>query len=116
LGAKIIVTAPCCHKQIRNEITASSENLPFLKYGILLERQAEMITDTIRALILEHQGYETKVFEFVSTDHTPKNIMITAIRSARVACKKQIAEQIRRLKDEYGIKTHYLETVLKHSF
>jgi hypothetical protein len=52
-----------------------------LKHGIFQERQAELVTDALRALLLEWAGYRTKVFEFVSTDHTAKNLMIAAIRA-----------------------------------
>ncbi len=64
-NASVIVCAPCCHKQIRKQMNADVEQLPQLKFGILMERQAEMITDTIRALIMEQKGYESKIFEFI---------------------------------------------------
>ena len=73
--ADLIVVAPCCHKQIRREIEQykTKNELDFLlKHGIFLERQAEMVTDGIRSLILEYFGYTTKVFEFISGEHTPK--------------------------------------------
>jgi hypothetical protein len=75
----LIVVAPCCHKQIRREIekNKAQNDLKFLtKYGIFLERQAEMVTDGIRALILEYFGYKTKVFEFISDAHTPKTFWL----------------------------------------
>ena len=84
--AELIVVAPCCHKQIRREIEASNQgtDLDFvLKHGIFVERQAEMVTDAMRAMILEHFGYATKVFEFVSDVHTPKNVLIVAEKNAR---------------------------------
>ena len=64
-NAGLIVVAPCCHKQIRKEMNCSSELAPILKHGILEERQAELVTDGIRALLMEAHGYKTKVFEFI---------------------------------------------------
>ena len=74
-NAALIICAPCCHKQIRKQIKQSEHLQPVLDFGIFKERQAEMITDTIRALIMEANGYKTKIFEFISTEHTGKNII-----------------------------------------
>ena len=75
-GAKLIVCAPCCHKQIRQEMEQSGVLNPITRYGIFLERQAVMITDTIRALVLEYFGYKTQVMEFIEMEHTPKNVLL----------------------------------------
>jgi Methyltransferase domain len=108
-GAKIIVVAPCCHKQIRKQLHAQNEMQPILKYGILEERQAELLTDGIRALLLEANGYKTKVFEFISTEHTPKNVMIVGIKSTP---KKEALAQVEAIKKHYGIEYHALEKML----
>ena len=112
-GARLIVVAPCCHKQIRREMTASksSNELSFVtKHGIFLERQAEMVTDGIRALILEYFGYKTKVMEFISGVHTPKNVMVIGVKSNEDDGKKaEILEKIRAAKGYFGIGHHYLE-------
>jgi SAM-dependent methyltransferase len=105
-GAHYIVLSPCCHKQIRNEIQTKN---PITKYGILKERQAEIITDIIRALILEHFGYKTNIFEFISSEHTGKNLMITAVKSTP---NQNALREIENLKKEYGISFHYLEKLL----
>jgi hypothetical protein len=112
--ARIIVVAPCCHKQIRREMQPQNEMKPLLKHGILLERQAEMLTDGIRALLLESEGYRTKVFEFVSTEHTAKNVMITAtLESQKVNQRRAEAlQQIADLKHGFGIRQHWLEKLL----
>lgn len=112
-GAKLIICSPCCHKQIRKSMQIDSDEQPMLKFGIHLERQAEMITDTIRALILELNGYESKVFEFINSEHTGKNLMITAIKTNRMVDSDKLISQIESLKDQYGIKEHYLETLIK---
>jgi len=110
--AELIICAPCCHKQIRQAITSSEDLQPILQHGILLERQAEIITDTIRALLLESQGYKTKVFEFISTEHTGKNLMIVGQRHERPVKKEDLLEQIASIKKRFGIDSHYLETLL----
>lgn len=112
-GAELIVVAPCCHKQIRRQIEASkaTNDLEFLtRYGIFLERQCEMVTDGIRALILEYFGYKTKVFEFISDAHTPKNVMIVGIKNPKAkTCDDQILQKIKSAKFFFGIDFHYLE-------
>lgn len=82
-NAKVIICAPCCHKQIRRQMAPDNELKSITKHGILLERQAEMVTDAIRALLLEANGYKTKVFDFIATEHTPKNVMIVGTKSKR---------------------------------
>ncbi|HEV7380724.1 MAG TPA: SAM-dependent methyltransferase, partial [Dyadobacter sp.] len=82
-NADLIVVAPCCHKQIRREMEKHKaiNDVDFLtRHGIFMERQAEMVTDGIRALLLEYFGYKTKVFQFISDAHTPKNVMIAAVK------------------------------------
>ena len=111
--ASLIVCAPCCHKQIRREFNVTNELSDVVKFGILKERQAEIITDSIRALILEAYGYKTKVFEFISTEHTPKNVMIIGRRTnSNNTDRKNILEKIQAIKKIYGIGEHYLEKLL----
>jgi hypothetical protein len=80
-GAALLVVAPCCQKELRPQLTAPSVLAPALRHGIFQERHAEFATDALRALLLEWAGYRTKVFEFISTDHTAKNVMIVAEKS-----------------------------------
>ncbi len=109
-GAGIILAAPCCHKQIRKQMHPQGELKSMLKHGILQERQAELLTDSIRALLLEAKGYRTKVFEFVSIEHTNKNLMIAGTKSKP---KPEALEQVDALKRLFGIEYHYLEKLLK---
>lgn len=111
--AQIIVAAPCCHKQIRRDMATRNEMAPILRFGILEERQAEILTDGIRALLLEANGYKTNVFEFISTEHTAKNVMITAIVNKKTAPKQAALDKIAALKAGFGIREHYLEGLLK---
>ena len=114
--ADLIVVAPCCHKQIRREMekNKTSNNLDFLtKYGIFLERQAEMVTDGMRAMILEYFGYKTKVFQFISDAHTPKNVLVVGIKG-KINSKKQveILEKLKATKAYFGIGFHHLERLV----
>ena len=114
-GASLIVVAPCCHKQIRREMESGKKQneLEILtRHGIFMERQAEMVTDSLRALILEYFGYSVKVFEFVGGEHTPKNVMIAATKSGK-ARNPEILKKIRETKEFFGISSHYLEKLTK---
>lgn len=111
-GAELIVCAPCCHKQIRQEMERSGRFDAITRYGIFLERQAVMITDTIRALILEYFGYKTQIMEFIEMEHTPKNVLLVGRKTSKNAKEPKILQQIADLKARYGIERHYLETVL----
>ena len=117
--AELIVVAPCCHKQIRREIEKNKahNDLKFLtKYGIFLERQAEMVTDGIRALILEYFGYKTKVFEFISDAHTPKNVLVVGIKSGiNPKRQEEILQEIAQTKAYFGIDYHHLEKLTQLS-
>jgi SAM-dependent methyltransferase len=114
-GSDLIVVAPCCHKQVRREIEKHKtiNDLSFLtRHGIFLERQAEMVTDGIRALILEYFGYKTKVFEFISDAHTPKNVMIVGTKDTRNSIdKKAVLKKIKEAKEYFGIGYHHLEKI-----
>jgi protein-L-isoaspartate O-methyltransferase len=110
-GSELIVVAPCCHKQIRREMETSNQHtaLDFVtRHGIFLERQAEMVTDAMRAMILEHFGYSTKVFEFVSDVHTPKNVLIVATKKKGGKDEKAL-QRLAEAKSFFGIRRHYLE-------
>ena len=112
-GAELIVCAPCCHKQIRREMQQSGLTDAITRYGIFMERQAVMITDTIRALILEYFGYKTQVMEFIEMEHTPKNVLLVGRKTSKNPKDPKIRQQIADLKAQYGIKKHYLELVLE---
>lgn len=92
-GAKVILSVPCCqhelNKQIKNELME-----PLLKYGIVRERMAALITDSLRAEILESKGYRTQLLEFIDMAHTPKNLLIRAVHSGRPASSIASIEKI----------------------
>jgi len=111
-GAEIIMCAPCCHKELRPQMVSPSVLSPFLRHGIHMGQEAEMVTDSLRALWLEASGYESQVFEFVSLEHTSKNKMILGVKRAQPEPRDPILASIRALKEFYGIKEQALEKLL----
>ena len=78
-NAKVILSVPCCQHELNAQI--KNETLEtVLKYGLLKERIAALVTDGLRANLLEQQGYETQILEFIDMEHTPKNILIRAVK------------------------------------
>ena len=114
-GAEIIMCSPCCHKQIRPQLQSPAVLSPLLQHGIHLGQEAEMLTDGIRALLLEAHGYDTQVFEFISLEHTSKNKMILAQKRSKAKDNRVVLEQIQALKAFYGITDHCLEQLLAES-
>ncbi len=107
-GAALIVVSPCCQKELRSQLQPAAVLAPALQHGIFQERHAEFATDALRALLLEWAGYDTKVFEFISTEHTAKNLMITATKRAGPIHTDEAAAKVRELAAFYGIKTQAL--------
>lgn len=112
-GAEIIMCSPCCHKQIRPQLKSPALLAPLLQHGIHLGQEAEMVTDGLRALLLEAQGYDTQIFEFISLEHTSKNKMILAQKRKNPGDSSIILQQIAALKAFYGISEHCLERLLE---
>lgn len=119
-GARVIFTVPCCqhevNKQIENELLS-----PVFQYGLLKERISALLTDGIRANLLEEAGYETQVLEFISMEHTPKNILIRAVKRERDASvtnrRKSIEESgtaLRQLTDALHVETT-LQKLMKNN-
>ena len=106
--AKLIICAPCCHKQIRREMEKSGRTDAITRFGIFLERQAVMVTDAVRALVLEYCGYKTNVMEFIEMEDTPKNVLLVGKKSNASVDKVTISKQIGDLLGQYGIGEHYL--------
>jgi len=112
-GAQIILCSPCCHKEVRPQLLSPHPLRPLLKHGIHQAQEAEMLTDGLRALLLEAAGYDTQVFEFISLEHTNKNKMILAVKRPRPKEATEVVTQIRDLKAFYGLQQQCLETLLK---
>ncbi|HMO47671.1 MAG TPA: SAM-dependent methyltransferase [Rubrivivax sp.] len=112
-GAAIICCAPCCHKQLRPQLLQPHPLRPILRHGVHLGQEAEMLTDGLRALLLDACGYDTQVFEFVSLEHTAKNKMVLAVKRERPRERAPLLAQLQEVKDFYGIREQCLETLLK---
>ncbi len=113
-GAAIILCSPCCHKELRPQLLSPHPLRPLLKHGVHLGQQAEMLTDALRAMLLEACGYDAQVFEFVALEHTRKNKMILAVKRVAGPADEAVAwRQIADLKAFYGIRDQCLETLLK---
>ena len=78
-GARVILAVPCCQHELNRQIQSDALK-PVLKYGIIKERMSALITDALRADLLEQQGYETQILEFIDMEHTPKNLLIRAVK------------------------------------
>jgi len=114
LGAKLIVVAPCCHKEVRPQLGQPGPLAAVLEHGIMAERMAEWVTDGLRALFLEWAGYRTKIMEFVSSEHTPKNLMLAAIREREPFTNTAAREQIVKLKKFFNIEHHALDGLISN--
>lgn len=107
-----IILSPCCHQQIRPELNLTNELKDIGKHGILKERLAEMVTDTMRSLFLEAYGYKTQIFEFISDEHTHKNLMIVAEKRTGNQDSEKYLKKIQKMKKLFGINNFYLENIL----
>jgi len=112
LGAKLIVVAPCCHKEIRPQLGKPEPFASVLRHGLMEERMAEWLTDGLRALFLEWAGYRTKIMEFVASEHTPKNLMIAAVREREPFADAAVRRQIEDLKSFFAVEHHALDPLL----
>lgn len=115
-GAAVILSSPCCHKQLRPQLKLPEVLRPMLRHGIHLGQEAEMLTDSLRALLLEANGYDAQVFEFVSLEHTSKNKMILAVRRRQplpASRRQALLDEIERIKAFYGIREHALQSLLQ---
>jgi len=117
-GAGVILCSPCCHKELRPQMQMPPLLRPMLQHGIHLGQQAEMVTDSLRALLLEAEGYDAQVFEFVALEHTSKNKMILAVRrpagrADEAARRSARWVQVAEIKAFYGLRSQMLETLLQ---
>ncbi|HEY1011729.1 MAG TPA: SAM-dependent methyltransferase [Herpetosiphonaceae bacterium] len=112
---RFIFSVPCCHQYLNAKIDADALR-PILRYGIMRQRTADILTDTFRAHILRIMGYKAEIFEFVTPDQTSKNLMIRAVRgNQRPAERSALLAEYRRLKEFWGV-TPYLEPLLGEPF
>lgn len=110
----LILCAPCCHHHLQAQIARTEPELafaPVVKHGILKERLGDILTDALRAQILQIMGYRTQVIEFISSDHTPKNLLIRAVRQPALPLQAETVQAYEALKAYWQV-TPYLETLL----
>ncbi|MEI3340142.1 MAG: SAM-dependent methyltransferase [Eubacterium sp.] len=81
-GAKVILSVPCCQHELNGQMKSDLLQ-PAFRYGLIRERMAALFTDAIRANLLEEAGYQVQVLEFIDMEHTPKNILIRAVKDAK---------------------------------
>lgn len=100
-GAKVIMAVPCCQHEVNKQISCP-EMSHILKYGLIKERVSALITDAVRANLLEEMGYEAQILEFIDMEHTPKNILIRAVKKSGMRKK---SEDIRKTTEFLNVKT-----------
>jgi hypothetical protein len=108
--AQMIVCAPCCQHEFREKMPGTDAVAGLLQHGLFRQRQAALLTDTLRTLLLEREGYNVRVVEFVSSEHTDKNLLLIATRSSKKSSSAQ--QNIDQLKALFGLPTLHLEQLL----
>jgi hypothetical protein len=111
-GAEVVVAAPCCHQELRPQLKSPPQLSGLLKHGVMAENMAEMVTDSLRALLLEQNGYDAKVFDFVPFEHTPKNKLIVGVRRNMAGGNVKARHDYAELKKAFGIVRQRLEELL----
>ena len=114
-GAAIILCSPCCHQELRPQMKSPPVLAPMLRHGIHMATQAEMLTDALRALLLQTAGYDTRVFEFISPEMTSKNRMVLAVRRSQplpAAQLQAVRDELAALKALFGVQQQTLERLL----
>lgn len=92
-GAGVILSVPCCQHEVNGQIHCE-QLAPILKYGIIKERISALVTDAVRANLLEAQGYETSILEFIDMEHTPKNLLIRAVKKTGAGRKQEARQRV----------------------
>lgn len=109
-GAKIILSVPCCQHELFNQIE-NDVMAPMLKHGLIKERLSSLITDSMRASILEINGYDVSIIEFVALEHTPKNLMIKALYTGKT--NEDVRKEYDRFSDFWNINSYLEQNLLK---
>lgn len=120
-NAKVIFAVPCCHHEVASKLN-TDVLAPIMRRGILKERFAELLTDALRADLLEASGYRTQVLEFISLEHTPKNILIRAIRNpsaknnppANDSHPHETSDSVSTARQLLSLEPFHLETLLSN--
>jgi SAM-dependent methyltransferase len=114
-GAALVLAVPCCQKELRPQLRPPTDELPLLRHDTFKDRYSQMLTDGLRALRMEGEGYRTRVFEFISDAHTHRNVMIAATRAEGppdAARRDARQAEAAALKARYGIRSQALDALL----
>ena len=110
-----MLAAPCCQYDLQAQLdraVAPADWDPVLRHGIVRERLGDLLTDSLRAEVLRAHGYRTDVIEFTSTEHTGKNLMISAVKQSPRKNPDRLREQFRAITEQYGIRQQRLANLL----
>jgi hypothetical protein len=107
-GCRWIVVSPCCQHELRPQLQSPSGMEPLFRYGIQLDRMTEAVTDALRCLYLEAYGYTTRLQEFVDPEHTARNLLMIATKSARNPDRSETLQEAKAFQEQFGIKTQRL--------
>jgi len=107
-----IVVSPCCQHELRPQLAAPAGLEPLFRHGVQVDRMTETVTDTLRCLYLEAWGYQTRVQEFVGTEHTAKNLLIVASRTHKPGPSEDLVERALEFQHQFGIQNQRLGTLL----
>jgi SAM-dependent methyltransferase len=111
-NASIIIAVPCCQKEIRPQFKAPAADRPIFKHDTYKDRFAQMLTDALRGLLMESQGYRTRISEFVSDEHTQRNVMIAGVLDASFAERDAKHAEVVATKARYRVSHQCLEALL----
>jgi hypothetical protein len=112
-GCRWIVVSPCCQHELRPQLQSPSGMEPLFRYGIQLDRMTEAVTDALRCLYLEAYGYTTRLQEFVDPEHTARNLLMIATKSARSSDQQELLQRTKRFQEQFGIKKQRLAELLE---
>lgn len=116
-GAKVILSVPCCQHELNSQLKMQKEDAftmaPITNYGILKERFAAMATDGLRAKLLEAEGFDTQILEFIDMEHTPKNLLIRGVRQH--TARREEYKEIQRFCDQFGFRPTLLQLLEEDS-
>ncbi len=109
---RLLVVSPCCHQEVRPQLEAPEPFTGPLAHGLLAERFAEWLTDSLRVLFLEWAGYQVRVIEFVASEHTPRNVLLAGVRAGTPFHQPALRDRIVALKNQFGLRHHALDALL----
>jgi SAM-dependent methyltransferase len=112
-GCRWIVVSPCCQHELRPQLQSPSGLEPLFRYGIQLDRMTEAVTDALRCLYLDAYGYTTRLQEFVDPEHTARNLLLIATRSAKNPGRQELLQRAKEFQERFGIKTQRLAELLE---